>query len=196
MQHANTSQLIALRDAEPVDAAIIGHVHDCASCTVKLTELRQIQSDLRALPSAPLPPDAWQRIVEQRRLEIGRRPRRVSARYAAALGVVAVGLLVAGLWLPHFPGQDVVESAPASTVELRQRSRDLEYLLQRYETPAVMSLHTAGAISELEDSIALIDYQLNSVTNDSRQQDLWRQRIELMETLITVRAAESYLDRI
>ena len=85
--------------------------------------------------------------------------------------------------------------------ELRGRSQRLEAVLAAIQSqPRVTSARSAGAIAELEDGIALVDYQLSQV--DAADLDavtrraLWRKRVELMESLVTVRYAGERADSI
>lgn len=200
--HADIRQLIALRDGEPTDAAVAEHVQGCSACRVELAQYRQLKTALRELPDVPSPADAWLVISERRQLEcVSRQPRRSHVRRASIAASLLAALAV-GIFLnaPRKPERGAVPLVGGNVADLQQRSRELEYLLQRYDTPIVMSLQTAGAISELEDGIALIDYQLNAELNgggsEQREHELWQQRVELMETLVTVRAAETWIDSI
>lgn len=77
---------------------------------------------------------------------------------------------------------------------LQDDSQQLERLVNDLgRKSTVMSLGTASAIIELEDSIRLIDYQLSlsgAALDEASREKLWRQRIELLETLATVRLAQ------
>lgn len=198
--HADIQQLIALRDGEPVAADAARHVRECARCTQNITALVQVESRLRELPPVQPPPDAWSRIKTRRERESGPALMRFRVIRIAALVAFMAVLVAAG----HFLGQRAVNdngsatalAGTASMLELQARSRELEYQLERYGSGGVMSMRTAGTIGELEDSIALIDFRLNAVRDEAQQRALWRQRVELMETLVTVHAAESYLDSI
>ena len=66
--------------------------------------------------------------------------------------------------------------------------------------PRVTSARSAGAIAELEDGIALVDYQLAQLDQTdldaATRRALWRKRVELMESLVTVRYAGERADSI
>lgn len=198
--HPEIHQLIALRDDEPVDVLVIAHVRDCSRCTARVAELGLVQDALRDLPHLPAPDGAWERIIARRAAEEAPVHSRPRARRAMAISLVASVVVASFIAIIAMPGARHDSPAPdvavTDTVELQQRSRELEYLLERYRAPVAVSLRTANAISELEDSIALIDYRLNAARDERQQRELWQRRIELMETLVTVRAAESYLDSI
>lgn len=78
---------------------------------------------------------------------------------------------------------------------LISRSAQLEAVLHKLpKRPGIVKASTADLISGLQDSVALIDYQLNLnanklSTDQSRQ--LWQQRVDLMNSLVNVRYAES-----
>lgn len=198
--HADISQLIALRDGEPVDAVAASHVSTCPVCRRKLDDFRRLRQALQKLPQRAAPAASWELILARRKLETLPSSR---MRYASLVSLlpVAMALLLAFLLpqSPNLPDRSLAVIDGGSVEELRVRSRELENLLQRYHAPTVMSLRAAGAVSELEDSIALIDYQLSGLhaPADARYlQNLWQRRVELMETLVTVRATETYLDSI
>ncbi|MDH3767600.1 MAG: hypothetical protein OES99_04015, partial [Gammaproteobacteria bacterium] len=56
----------------------------------------------------------------------------------------------------------------------------------------VMNAGTAGTIAGLQDGIAVIDYGLsrNGELSQSQSEQLWRQRVGLMNTLVQVRGAQ------
>jgi len=201
--HAQAHQLIALRDKEPMDAVIREHVESCALCRGRLHQFANLQQCLSRLPVEAPPPEAWQRICERRFLEttVGRPARRKAGAVAAVL--TAIALVTAINLLPFMGGtekgaQEGILTADASTSlrALQARSRELEYALREQHPGTVVSMHTAGTISELEDSIALIDYELGAISENERQRELWQQRVELMQMLIMVRSAERYYSSI
>ncbi|MDX1443493.1 MAG: hypothetical protein R3270_06905 [Gammaproteobacteria bacterium] len=207
--HATTCQLIAIRDREPVDAGVRAHVDGCAECRDALMQLRALRDALRELPDEMPPEHAWQSV--ERRWEEERRMRQpLPARWiglAASIALVAV--LAWQFVVPNRDavpvvtdgGSDIAAIEPASTeaslASLQQRSHYLENMLTAVSGSGgrVTSLSTAGTVSELEDSIALIDARLAAgdeyPLNESERRYLWQQRIELLESLVTVRYAQA-----
>lgn len=200
--HASTTQLIAMRDREPVDAAIHEHVEHCDVCMLRLQQYKQMRRRLASLVVEPPPAHAWQQILERRALETirhaspGRDIGRNAGIAAALLLVIAVTTLV--YFQPSMPqSADEQQVASRPTIRaLQQQSRELEYALQEQAEVSVMTMHTAGTISELEDSIAFIDYELANVQESEQQRDLWQQRVELMQMLMMVRSAHQYASSI
>lgn len=75
------------------------------------------------------------------------------------------------------------------------RSAQLEAALHALpQRPRVTRAGTTDLITGLQDGVALIDYQLNFKAADmspSVSRTLWQQRVDLMNSLVTVRFAES-----
>lgn len=209
MGHATNEELLSLRDGEAVAAATDAHVAGCAECRTELARLHALRAGLRALPPLPPAPDSWARVmarVEPPVLLVARRSRMqlVAAGMAASLAVaVALGALL--LRTPDaLSTRGTLATATRSDPtleELRGRSQRLEAVLAAIEAqPRVTSARSAGAIAELEDGIALVDYQLSQLDmaglDDATRRALWRKRVELMESLVTVRFAGERADSI
>ena len=195
--HASTEQLLNLRDGVPVAAGVAQHVSGCDACSDELDRLHGVRAGLQALPPAAAPATAWNGVAA--RLDApGLQWRH---RVAAAAAAMAVAAVVAWAMLPLARQAD--ESAtragaapapqPADLDELVSESRQLERLLRTLDrqSPRTMSAGTAGTIAGLEDGIALIDYGLtyNEMSGEASQR-LWRQRVDLMHSLVQVRGAQ------
>ena len=88
---------------------------------------------------------------------------------------------------------DVIEHARVP--ELMAQSQHLEDLLQRLPgRPHIERVSTAAMIDTIEDRIQWLDFQLSdapdSGLNEEQTQRLWRERVELMDSLVKVRYAE------
>ena len=207
--HASIDHLLSLRDGQPVDAAIAAHVEECQRCSAELRKLRELQLKLQSLP----PLDAPSSFSEIRRA-LARpvaQPRRiVSPRLVAAVAFVTLtAIFFVALRDETAPRRvaehdtqptaaqeqptDVVEQARVP--ELMAQSQHLEDLLQRLpERPRVERVSTAAMIDTIEDRIQWLDFQLSdapdSGLNEEQTQRLWRERVELMDSLVKVRYAE------
>ena len=89
--------------------------------------------------------------------------------------------------------QDPVENARVP--ELVAQSQHLEGLLQRLpERPRIERVSTAAMIDTIEDRIQWLDFQLSDASdsglNEEQTRRLWRERVELMDSLVKVRYAE------
>ena len=173
-----------------------------------LDQRETLAAGLDRLPDAPPSRDVWRRIRRQAEAEgLLRKPlvRRVSTWTAGgsiAAALVLAVFLVPGLVQTPEPvyrtePQDPPSNANAVTalqalmVESRQLERDLRALPER---PRVVRAGTALTISELEDRIAAIDYQLNDPQirlTPEEQEVFWRERVRLMKLLVQLRYAQA-----
>jgi hypothetical protein len=75
------------------------------------------------------------------------------------------------------------------------QSQHLEDLLQRLPgRPQIERVSTAAMIDTIEGRIQWLDFRLSDATgsdlNEEQKQRLWRERVELMDSLVKVRYAE------
>ena len=122
----------------------------------------------------------------------------VLAAFAAG-GALAADAKANGDLTPEAPV--ALASAEPSIGDLKQRSQRLEAVLAALESrPRVTSARSAGTIAELEDGIALVDFQIGQVRpgeeDAALHRALWKKRVELMESLVTVRYAGERADSI
>lgn len=189
MTHCTLDQLTRLRDSglEPGLAAAREHLGGCAACQAEAARLDQRVARLRALPSLRPARDQWPMV--RARLAAEQRQRRVRWLAIAGLAAAASVALVVSVRGGHRAG-DAREAALSQAI---RRSSQLEQLIQSYNPDArVTDGTTLRAAGELEESIALVDRQLE-VTQmlDDRRRDeamlrLWRQRVGLLDALVDV----------
>jgi hypothetical protein len=199
--HARLHELLSLRDGEPVAAELRAHVERCADCAAALADTTALRERLRALPPAPAEEaDGWAAV--RARLAGSRRhgpaTRRV-APLAAAASVAALALFAALRWQAA-PGPSVAAllppgAAPTVLAELRSRSQALEAALAALpDRPAVVRAGTAVPIETLEAQVQWLDHQLlladagEPVADTER---LWRDRVEVMSSLVQLRYVEA-----
>ena len=85
---------------------------------------------------------------------------------------------------------------PLTTLQaLMTESRRLESGLRALpDAPRVQRASTLATISDLEDRIAAIDYQLNDPSvqmSDADRELFWRERVRLMKSLLQLRYAQT-----
>jgi hypothetical protein len=207
--HASIDHLLSLRDGQPVDAATAAHVEQCLRCSAELRKLREMQLELQSLPPLDAP-SSFSEIQRAMARPVAQPRRVVSPRLVAAATFVALTTIffvalrdetasrrMAQDDTPPAPAQeqstDSVERARVP--ELVAQSQRLEDLLQRLpERPRVERVSTAAMIDTIEDRIQWLDFQLSdapdSGLNEEQTQRLWRERVELMDSLVKVRYAE------
>lgn len=211
--HATTRQLLAYRDGRPLDASEACHVASCERCRQRLNQLAQAQAALSALEDPEPDMRLWKHICDQQHAGS---PRRGLSGWQLALAasitifattiVVSLTLPEIQAWQATAPASQVSTGEPSaatgdiainegqlSVARLRQRSRALENMLTRLgPEPSVRTVRDTTAVESLQASIALIDYQLSlpaeQLTSEERR-ELWQQRVDLMESLVTVRVA-------
>jgi len=205
--HASIDHLLSLRDGQPVDAATAAHVEQCARCSAELHKLRETRVKLQSLPQLDAPSSFQE--IQRAMVRPAAAPRRlVSARLVAGLAFVTLtSIFFVALrdetrpvaeqqTAPveqQTPSIDVIETARVP--ELVARSQQLENLLQNLpERPRIERVSTAAMIDTIEGRIQWLDFQLSdtgdSGLNEEQTRRLWRERVELMDSLVKVRYAE------
>ena len=198
--HASIADLLSLRDAAPVEARIVQHVEACALCTRELQQLSLARATLQRLPQIDAPVESWRRIQERVAGTAGRAESRRGWGAAAALATVAViiAVLVRREDTPAVahvePTQSTENAEPVAA--LVERSQELERMLQSLpERPRIERVSTVATIDALEQRIQWLDFQLSYAPeeslDDAQASRLWRERVELMDSLVKVRYAEA-----
>lgn len=203
--HASIEQLIGLRDEEPVAVEVQQHVRACTQCAAALNGLLAARERLSRLADPAPAPDAWQRIVAASERSARRRRWLPVAGMGVAAGAAAVAVLLMNLHMLQPQGQGDLAVTPTGTVkpadvnQLMAQSRYLERAVLRLDDHAdhmVVSAGTATTIAALEDRIALVDYEINSASGSGVSNDdphvaqLWKQRVDLLQSLAAVRYAQ------
>lgn len=124
------------------------------------------------------------------------------SRRVAGVAAAAVALIAAIIYVPDGQPPERVATAtdPASSVQpdvdsLMAQSLYLDHLLASLPSERrVQRVGTASTISALEDQVALIDSELgvsDAAAGEVRTAALWRQRVGLMSSLVTLRGASA-----
>jgi hypothetical protein len=203
--HARIDQLLSLRDGEPLDADVRSHVGSCRECAAVLARLQVTRERLRALPPVGGDSGSWRSVQARlagRALRAERRAR--ASRIAAAASVAALAAF-AGLEFYGRPAPPAVpapvaaqpQAASGSQVEqLQARSLALEQMLSAMPSrPAVERADLSLPIETLEDKVQWLDHQLSlggggGVAGQDAEH-LWRERVEVMSSLVQLRYAET-----
>jgi hypothetical protein len=207
--HARIEQLLSLRDGEPVDSEVRTHVEGCAQCTTEVAATAAMRERLRALPSLEdAARDGWAAVESKlaaRQAADGHRVR--LARFAAVASLAVVALVVAwrvndaSLEPDRATRSDAVppEVQAALTADriarLQSRSAALEQLLNDLPArPSVERAATSLPIDTLEAQVQWVDHQISGggpghTAGDV--EDLWRDRVEAMDSLLRLRYLEA-----
>ena len=151
-------------------------------CALTANEHGALRRELRELPETMPPRAVWNRIREQAEAEglFRRAPLKRQRVWFAGAGLAAAVLLAVMMPVLMQPqtenGITVPQNLPTNTATLTTlqtlmvQSRQLESDLRSLpDEPRVMRASTVATISDLEDRVAAIDYQLNDpgVKNDA-----------------------------
>ena len=195
--HARLDQLLSLRDGEPVDGRVAAHVPGCDDCAATLSGAARLRDRLRALPVAAAD-DGRGWVDVQARLaarERGLRRRATVASLAAAASVATLALLAALRFQESPTAPAAPAAATAAVAELRTRSQALEAMLAALpERPAVARAATAVPIDNLESQVQWLDHQLSTSAEampPTQAERLWRDRVEVMNSLVQLRYVEA-----
>ena len=181
-------------------------------CGLTADERHLLQQELNDLPDVMPPRAVWERIREQAEAEglIGQSAMRRPMSWRGGLGLAAAVAMVAVLVPVMMNSPEVsngvteppmttaagdpvirVDALQALMVESRQLESDLRAMPQE---PRVGQAGTIATISEIEDRIAAIDYQLNDpgvVMTPQDEEIFWRERVRLMKLLVGLRYAQA-----
>jgi len=197
----STEDLLSVRDGEPLTAAARAAIEASPESTREVERLRTLQRSLRALPELAPPAGVWERVLAAEAR--GTVAQRRVARSLAGFGAAAAAALVALIYFVAGPTDDPAtiarspsrELLPVVYAPLVAESARLERLLAEMpQRSRVVRLGTVSTIVGLEDQIALLDEQLSygdAIGLESPQRAaLWSDRVDLMNALILVHAAQ------
>ena len=178
-------------------------------CGLTADERDLLHLELKALPEVMPPRAVWHRIREQAEAEglVNQRPLRRPMTWHGGLGLAAAVALAAVLVpvISNTPEPGSVTVPPATDAAnlvqinalqaLMVESRQLESNLRSLPAePRVRQAGTVATISEIEDRISAIDYQLNDPAIQMSAEEVeifWRERVRLMKLLVGLRFAQA-----
>jgi hypothetical protein len=181
------------------------------NCGLSVAERDLLQARLGELADTVPPRAVWQRIESQARAEgLFRQRFAEGTKWFAGAGIAAA-VVLAVLNIPLGTpvvddGADIFEATPppsvadqnqaqpnlsALMVQSAEIERDLRALPMQ---PSLVQASTAATIAQIEDRIATIDYWLNHPQvrmNPVQAEIYWRQRVRLMNSLLSLRRAQA-----
>jgi hypothetical protein len=189
--HASAADLISIRDGAPVGAGTAEHVASCRECGAALARLIRVRAQLQRLPRFEPPLRSWS-AIERRLPKPGTAPGRNTGWRLATAAAAVLAAIVLVLLIGPLPPR------PAPSIEpvggLVARSQQLEAMLNGLPRPVVERAATSAAIDELQARIEVLDLQLSSARESGlsriQTQDLWSERVRLLNSLVSVRYAE------
>lgn len=186
---------------------------DAVNCGLNVDQRNLLQAKLQQLQDTVPPRAVWQRIEQQAKAEGLFRPR-LSERSKWLVGAgLAATVVLSVLNIPLTPpaedASEGFETVPqfsevagngsnqnldalnALMVQSQQIERNLRALPAQ---PSLVRAGTALTIAEIEDQIAAIDFTLNHPDLDltqAQEEIYWRERVRLMNSLLSLRTAQT-----
>jgi hypothetical protein len=176
-------------------------------CALTADEHVALQRGLRSLPLTMPPREVWLRIREQAEAEgLWTQPAPGKNRKWYAGAGLAAAAIIASVMMPggHSdvdPRKVVPQTATSNSTDLSNlkalqvQSRELERDLRSLPAePRVARAGTVATMSDIENRIAAIDYQLSDATAewaDGDKEIFWRERVRLMKLLLQLRYAQA-----
>lgn len=161
-------------------------------------ELSDMNVRLAALEGFEPPAGGWRAVLAARDARDARFDLRWPLALAATAMVAAVGIAV-GLQSSR-RALDAGDTAPGQALapvaaDVRAENERLESILARLPERHAMRGSTAFTVAELEDRLAFLDDRLSRVALEpnapERAERLWRERVDVMHTLVQVRYADA-----
>jgi len=165
-----------------------------------IDDMNRIAMGLRSLPGFAVPALAWEGAQARHAARAGARvtsPARL-AMAASLLVTLAAGLLLTELPEGQTPpAQPVPVAAPLDGL-VAENAR-LEAVLAGLPTSRTTRVGTGYTVAAIEDRLALLDDRITTVSLEPHApevaEDLWRERVTLMNSLVQVQYASVLASR-
>ncbi|MCZ6708939.1 MAG: hypothetical protein O7B25_01095 [Gammaproteobacteria bacterium] len=188
------ADLLAHRDGEQIDPRLSVEIESDPDSRARLKTIRDVKGALIALPGMDPPPEIWQNIDRRRRAARLRHTRTNMAIAATVFMAAALSIL---WWNVADDGPTEISTAPPSDLLLRSQQLESQafYRQAPVDESAGQILWRSSARAMLY-RIADLDSELNSEYAGPRhgsleRERLWRQRVELLESLVEVQHRQS-----
>ena len=210
--HANNEKLLDYRVGNLLDATVKQHIQECDECLLKIGEYEELANSLNTslideLSEVDLD-TSWEIISSS--IDDAQKPKTNKPLWMAFAASSVFALLV---MMQTFKSEESVEKnveiTPIISDELirvatAQQAPDIDQLvaysrllenrLLAMPQPRVVRANTAGTITNLQDQISVLDTRLSmqhqSPLTEQQQNALWQQRVNSMNNLYRVRAAQ------
>jgi hypothetical protein len=165
-----------------------------------------LRAALRALPQEPAPPDVWQEVERRmtRSARPARRPRMLVYASAAALLAVVGTLVLVRLGTESARPAAVPPADPDPVSALVAESQRLEHDLSASRASPRISIDSRDDVTGWQTSRDAVVYRLADIDDEllmqslapvrdpARAERLWRQRVELMQSLGDLERAQQW----
>ena len=162
------------------------------------SDVNEWSTQLAALAGFEPPAAGWKAVIAARAHRDARLSQRWPSILAAAVLAAVMGLgwwlqsaqrALAKAWVPAPAGAALIAA------DVQAENERLEWLLATLPERRAMRGSTAFTVAELEDRLAFLDDRLSRVSLEpnapEHAEELWRERVELMHSLVQVRYADA-----
>ncbi len=196
------ADLLAHRDGEHLDPALSAEIETDPESREQLKTLREIKHALNELPGIDPADEVWRNINTRLRpnksleSQHGFKPRYSWANMATAATVFFAAALSILWWNPADDGVTAIPRAPLADLVLRSQQLESRVFYPQTPSPVPAGQYAWNSSQQaLLYRIADVDSELNSGFADQRldplaRERLWRQRVELLESLLEVQRGQ------
>lgn len=179
------------------------HVAACPQCRGKLDRVRTIRAALAGLPAATAPAGAWAGALARAAARRQVPPSRTATPAGLAMAASLVAMLTAALLLAQAPANPPLPEQPVPLAQpidgLLAENARLEAVLAGMPQSRTARVGTAYTVAAIEDRLVLLDDRITSVSLEPHapeaEEALWRERVNLMNSLVQVQYANLMVSR-
>lgn len=179
------------------------HVAACPQCLAELARVRAVRSALGGLPAATAPAGAWAGALARAAARRQATPARPATPAGLAMAASLVAMLAAAILLAQAPAEAPLAEQPIPLAQpidgLVAENARLEAMLAGMPQSRTARVGTAYTVAAIEDRLALLDDRITVVSLEPHapeaEEALWRERVNLMNSLVQVQYANLMVSR-
>ena len=179
------------------------HVAACPQCLAELARVRAVRTALGGLPAATAPAGAWAGALARAAARRQASPARAATPAGLAMAASLVAMLAAAILLAQAPAQAPLAEQPIPLAQpidgLVAENARLEAMLAGMPQSRTARVGTAYTVAAIEDRLALLDDRITVVSLEPHapeaEEALWRERVNLMNSLVQVQYANLMASR-
>lgn len=179
------------------------HVAACPQCLAELARVRAVRTALGGLSATIAPAGAWAGALARAAARRQASPARAATPAPLAMAASLVAMLAAGILLAQAPSDSPPAEQPVPLAQpidgLVAENTRLEAMLDGMPQSRTARLGTAYTVAAIEDRLALLDDRITVVSLEPHapeaEEALWRERVNLMNSLVQVQYANLMASR-
>ena len=179
------------------------HLAACPECLAELARVRAVRAALAGLPAPVAPAGAWAGALARAAARRQASPARPVTPTGLAMAASLVAMLAAAILLAQAPADPRLPEQPVPLAEpidgLLAENTRLEAMLAGMPQSRTARVGTAYTVAAIEDRLALLDDRITVVSLEPHapeaEEALWRERVNLMNSLVQVQYANLMASR-